>query len=313
MDEEVMTDNSGTSGSKIKVWIQAVRAFSFTASMVPIVVGAALALYYEGEVRWSLFPIVAVCSILYHAATNLISDYFDHKKGVDKDYTFGSSRVIQEGLLEPEKLLKVGLLLFGVAVLLGILLIYVRGETMLWLGVAGLVGGYAYTGKPIAYKYKALGDVLVFLLMGPLMVVGSYYALTGDYNTSVIIISLPIGFLVTAILHANNHRDIVHDADAGAKTIAGILGHSGSKIFYYFLIAGAYGTVVYMVTEGILSQWSLIVFLSLPPAFKNIKSISANKPGDFETIAMIDVQTAQFHLLFGVLLTVSLLIGVFRA
>ena len=85
MDEEVMTDNSGTSGSKIKVWIQAVRAFSFTASMVPIVVGAALALYYEGEVLWSLFPIVAVCSILYHAATNLISDYFDHKKGVDKD------------------------------------------------------------------------------------------------------------------------------------------------------------------------------------------------------------------------------------
>jgi len=299
--------------SKFSAWIQAVRAFSFTASMVPILIGAALAAYYQGEVKWVLFPLVAICSLLYHAATNLMSDYFDHQKGVDQDYTFGSSKVIQERLLEPKNLLRAGWLLFGVATMLGLVLIYFRGETMFWLGAAGLVGGYAYTGKPIAYKYKALGDVLVFILMGPLMVFGSYFALTGDVDSKVLMISLPVGFLVTAILHANNHRDIIHDAEAGAKTVAGLLGHSGSKLFYYFLILGAYLSVIYMVSQNILSYWAFMVFLSLPPALKNMKSISGSRPNDIEAISMIDVQTAQLHLLFGVLFTVSLLIGVFFA
>ena len=297
--------------SKLSIWVQAVRAFSFTASMVPVIVGAVLALYYEGAVRWDLLPVILVCSILYHAATNLMSDYFDHGKGVDKDYTFGSSRVIQDGLLEPKNLLFGGWLLYGIATLLGLLLIAVRGETMFWIGLIGLIGGYTYTGKPIGYKYKALGDVLVFVLMGPLMVIGSYFALTGDISQSVILISLPIGFLVTAILHANNHRDIVHDAEAGARTLAGLLGHTGSKFFYYFLILGAYISVIYMVADGTLSRWSFIVFLSLMPAFKLMRTISKNEPADTKTIAMIDVQTAQLHLLFGVLLILSLLISVF--
>lgn len=310
----VNTENSTTEPrSKLSIWVQAVRAFSFTASMVPVIVGAVLALYYERTVKWELLPVILVCSILFHAATNLMSDYFDHAKGVDKDYTFGSSRVIQEGLLEPRSLLLGGWLLFGIASLLGLLLILVRGETMFWIGITGLIGGYAYTGKPIAYKYKALGDILVFILMGPLMVFGSYFALTGDASQTVIIISLPIGFLVTAILHANNHRDIIHDTEAGARTIAGLLGHTGSKFFYYFLIFGAYSAIIYMVTDGILSRWSFIVFLSLIPAFKLIRTISSNGPGDTESIAMIDVQTAQLHLLFGVLLILSLLISVFTA
>ena len=297
--------------SKLSIWVQAVRAFSFTASMVPVIVGAVLALHYEGAVRWDLLPVILVCSILYHAATNLMSDYFDHSKGVDKDYTFGSSRVIQDGLLEPKNLLFGGWLLFGIGTLLGLLLIAVRGETMFWIGLIGLIGGYTYTGKPIGYKYKALGDVLVFVLMGPLMVLGSYFALTGDISQSVILISLPIGFLVTAILHANNHRDIVHDAEAGARTVAGLLGHTGSKFFYYFLILGTYSSVIYMVVDGTLSRWSFIVFLSLMPAFKLMRTISKNEPADTKTIAMIDVQTAQLHLLFGVLLILSLLISVF--
>ena len=306
------TENKTTEPrSKLSIWVQAVRAFSFTASMVPVIVGAVLALYYNGAVRWELLPVILVCSILYHAATNLMSDYFDHGKGVDRDYTFGSSRVIQDGLLEPKRLLFGGWLLFGIATLLGLLLISVRGETMFWIGLIGLIGGYAYTGKPIAYKYKALGDILLFILMGPLMVFGSYFALTGDTSQTVILISLPIGFLVTVILHANNHRDIIHDAEAGARTIAGLLGHAGSKFFYYFLILGAYGAVIYMVTDGTLSQWSFIVFLSLIPAFKLMRTISNNEPGDTESIAMIDVQTAQLHLLFGVLLIVSLLISIF--
>jgi len=74
----VNTENSTTGPrSRLSIWVQAVRAFSFTASMVPVIVGAVLALYYERTVKWELLPVILVCSILYHAATNLMSDYFD--------------------------------------------------------------------------------------------------------------------------------------------------------------------------------------------------------------------------------------------
>ncbi len=83
--------------SGFSIWLQAVRAFSFTAHIVPIFVGAMLALYFEGPVNWWLFPLVVLCSLLFHTGTNLVSDYYDYKNGVAQDYTFGSSKVIGEG------------------------------------------------------------------------------------------------------------------------------------------------------------------------------------------------------------------------
>lgn len=294
--------------SRVSIWTQAVRPFSFTASMIPVILGAILTLSYPGDVAWQLFPLVVICSLLYHAGTNLISDYFDFQRGVDRNYTFGSSRVLVEGLLTPGQILAAAWILFGIATILGFILIAVRGLPMLILGVVGLLGGYLYTGRPIGYKYVALGDFLVFTLMGPLMVIGSYFTLTGAYNNTVLFVSLPIGFLVAAILHANNLRDISHDAQAGVKTLANLIGHKGAKVEYFFLVSAAYLSVLIMVFAKIVSPWSLLVFLSLPPALKNIKSIANSQPEKPKAIALIDVQTAQLHLLFGLLLTISIIV-----
>jgi 1,4-dihydroxy-2-naphthoate octaprenyltransferase len=291
---------------KLRIWAQAVRAFSFTASIIPVALGAALAASSGQPIAWPLLPLVVACALLYHAGTNLVSDYFDHCRGVDRDYTFGSSRVIVEGLLAPADVLRAGLLAFAVGIGLGLVLVAVRGAPMLALGAAGLVGGFFYCGAPIGYKYRALGDPLVFLLMGPLMVIGSYYALTGTYSSTVLWASLPIGFLVTAILHANNLRDIVHDSDAGVITIAGVMGHKLAKLQYYGLLAAAYLSVGVMVARGTLPAWALAVFLSLPPAIQNLRTIAASRADAPQEVALIDVKTAQHHFLFGLLLTLSI-------
>jgi 1,4-dihydroxy-2-naphthoate octaprenyltransferase len=306
--------------STLGIWMQAVRAFSFTASMVPIFVGAMLALSFDlpaeadtakagGEVQWGLFPLVIVCSLLFHAGTNLVSDYFDFQRGVDRKGTFGSSGVLVNGTLQPKQILKAGLLMFGVGFLLGLILVWFRGMPIFWLGVIGLLGGFFYTGKPIGYKYFALGDFLVFTLMGPLMVIGSYYVLTGDYTTNVLYVSLPVGFLVAAILHANNLRDIVHDSQAHVRTMANLLGLKAAKVEYYLLVGGAYVSVVIMVLTSIVKPWALLVLLSLPPAMKNLKAISSAREDAASEIAMIDVQTAQHHFLFGLLLIVGLILS----
>lgn len=300
---------STTSRSPMSIWMQAVRAFSFTASMVPVLVGAMLALEYPGEVKWWLFPLVVVCSLLFHSGTNLVSDYFDFQRGVDRKNTYGSSGVLVNGLLQPKQVLNAGLLMFGLGFLLGLVLVVFRGMFIFWLGVIGVLGGFFYTGKPIGYKYFALGDFLVFTLMGPLMVIGSYYVLTGNYNSTVLYVSLPIGFLVAAILHANNLRDIAYDTQANVRTLANIFGLKAAKIEYYFLIAAAYLSVIMMVLTSVVKPWALLVLLSLPPAMKNVRAISNAREDAVAEIAMIDVQTAQHHFLFGILLIVGLILS----
>jgi 1,4-dihydroxy-2-naphthoate octaprenyltransferase len=293
----------------LKVWLQAIRVFSLTASIIPVLVGAALAFYMNEDVLWQWLPVVAFCSVLLHAGTNLVSDYFDYNKGVDKDYTYGSSRVIVENLLGPRAVLAGGLVCFAVGCGLGLALVAFRGWPMLALGLVGLLGGWFYTAGPLGFKYMGLGDLYVFILMGPLMVIGSFFALTGRYENSVLIASMPIGCLVAGILSANNLRDIKHDGEAGVRTTAGLLGVTAAKIEYILLLFTAYVSVIAMMAVSILPVWSALVFLTLPLAVKNTKAArnhDLNRPHD---IAFLDVRTAQLHLTFGLLLCLSLVLG----
>jgi len=299
-----MTEVMKKDRSKLSIWLQAIRVFSLTASSIPVFLGAALAWYYPGKVLWILLPVVYLAALMIHAATNLVSDYFDYRKDVDKDYTFGSSGVIVQGLLSAKSVLIGGLVLFAITAVLGIILVALRGLPILILGLVGIIGGYFYTGHPFGYKYIGLGDLLVFILMGPLMVIGSYYCLTGSYDHRIFLVSLPVGFLVAAILQANNTRDIKHDTEAGIKTLENKVGTTAAKGFYYFSISASYLSVVLMVIFKVLPIWSLLVILTLPLAIKNIKNMAmGDKP---KTLAKIDVETAQLHFAFGILLTVSL-------
>jgi len=297
--------------SKGAIYYQAVRAFSFPASLIPCLLGAMLALLYGTDVTWYLMPFIAISLLFLHAGSNVISDVDDYKHGVDAKDTLGGSRVLPEGLLSPKDMFRFGMILFGLAVLFGLPIILDRGMMVLWLGILGIVGGFFYTGRPIGYKYIALGDIFIFLLYGPAIVTGTLYALTGVFSFSAALISIPLGLLVTGILHANNLRDIINDRRANIKTLANVFGEGFAKGEYVFLIVGAYITVVLLVVFNVLSIWSLLVFLSLPIALKNMNMIKGVKIEDTGKIAMLDAMTAQLTLMFGVLLSISLIITKF--
>ena len=179
---------------------------------------------------------------------------------------------------------------------------------MLILGVAGALGGYLYSGF-MGYKYFALGDIMVFLLMGPLMVIGSYFALTGNYYYELWIESIPVGCLVLSILQANNHRDIHNDSSAKIKTVSILIGYKISKIEYFSLVISAYASVVVMIAVKMISPLAAIVLLALPMALKNMKLMKNSTPDNSESIAMLDAASAQHHLLFGVLYSIGIIIG----
>ncbi len=299
--------------TRLAVWIQAVRAPFFSASLIPVCVGAALTLYYGTPAAWPFLPLVLMCAVTFHAATNIINDYYDHVKGVDTVRSLGSSKVIQQGLLQPSELRRAGLLLFALGALLSCAFLPLRGPVVLLFLACALLGGYLYTGSPLGYKYLALGDLFVFLLMGPLMVLGTYVILTDRWDGRVLAASLPVGLLVAAVLGANNLRDIEHDRAAGVRTLAGALGFQAAKRVYALLLVGAYLVVAVMIFNGTLPWLTASVCATFPLARRNLKTVRAARKTDARELATLDLATARLHLAFGLLYIFSILLGVFFA
>jgi 1,4-dihydroxy-2-naphthoate polyprenyltransferase len=305
---ETMTNDIMAPRSRFSIWVQAIRVFSLTASLIPVLAAAALAVG-QPAVAWWLLPLAILAAECLHAGTNLVSDYFDFVHQVDKNYTFGSSRVIVEGWLSPRKVFWGGMALLATSAAIGLVFIAVRGWPILVIGIIGLLGGYFYTARPVGLKYLALGDLSVFVLMGPLMVVGAYLVLTGEFHHRVWLVSLPIGCLVTAILHANNTRDIPHDRQAGVRTMANLLGHRGAVVEYESLVLAAYGLTAVLIATGHISVWGSLVMLSVPIAIRNLRIMRRSVSDQPKTIEDLDVKTAQLHLAFGILYVLGITIG----
>jgi 1,4-dihydroxy-2-naphthoate octaprenyltransferase len=169
--------------------------------------------------------------------------------------------------------------------------------------------GWGYTAPPLQYKYRALGLPLVFLLMGPLMVVGGYYAVTGRWSWQAAVASVPIGLLVTAILHGNEWRDIGEDARAGIRTISISAGRSVAHWIYVVLLVGAYVTLALGVAFDLLPRLSLLAVLSMPLLVQALRASELGATGQQREIAMIDRNTARLHAAFGALFVLGLAVA----
>jgi 1,4-dihydroxy-2-naphthoate octaprenyltransferase len=293
------------------IWIQATRPFAFSASVIPVLVGSvgAVLLAPSGSIDWYLLPVILIAAVLFHTGGNLVSEYFDFKKSVDRQDTYGSSRVLVDALLTPNQILNAGILTFVFGFLLGLFLVYVRGLDILYLGLAGLIAGVFYTMKPFEFKYYALGDILIFFAFGPLLVLGSFFGLTGFMNWDIVWISIPISFLVVGIVHANNTRDIFSDTRAKVRTLASVVGINGAKFEYYFLVIGAYTATIILIAFGFIEWYAAAVVITIPVAIKNMKEIAGASVDKPEAIAMLDVKTAQLHMQFGLLYTIGILLS----
>jgi len=219
------------------VWVQALRPLSFTASIVPVLLGAAVA---------------------------------------------GTQSLFNPGLL---------LLTLVAAVALQ--------------GALGVLGTYVYSGRLIAYPYRALGDLVIFLLFGPLLALGAYYVQAQALELIPAIYALPIGCLATAILHVNT-RAIPFDERGIASTVVPALGLRGSKVPPYGMLIAAYILVVSGVLTGAFVRGSALALLSAPIAWTLLhQRLRAVEPHD---LALLGGAAARLHLVFGLLLIVGVLL-----
>jgi 1,4-dihydroxy-2-naphthoate polyprenyltransferase len=289
-------------------WAEIVRPFSFTASTVPVAAAGALAAL-DGRFSWPLFLGALLAAVLLHVGTNVTNEIYDVRKGIDDITSPRASHALLKGrLTEREAFALVGAA-FAAAAAIGVALVAARGWPVAVLGLLGLVGGFGYTAPPLQYKFRALGLPLVFLLMGPLMVVGAYYVVAGAFSWQAVVVSLPVGLLVAAILHGNEWRDLSDDARAGISTLSIRTGRRVAHRLYVSLVVGAYLALAVAVAAGALPPPSLLAMLSLPLLVRAIRASELGAGGQQRAIAMIDLETAQLHAAFGFLLAAGLVIA----
>jgi 1,4-dihydroxy-2-naphthoate polyprenyltransferase len=287
---------------------EVVRPFSFTASMLPVSVGGAIALS-QGRMHWSLFIAALVGALGLHIGTNVINEIYDVRHGIDSITSPRMSMAILKGRISERGAFVVAWSAFVIAALMGIYLAVNRGWPIVLLGLIGFIGGYFYTAPPFQYKYRALGLPVVFVLMGPLMVIGSYYAVTGSFDSNLIVVSIPVGLLVAAILHGNEWRDVAEDTRHGFTTLSAQLGREAAHWVYVMLVLGAYVAVGFAVMVGALPKLALLTLFSLPLMAWILRAAELGAEGHLRAIAMIDLMTARLHSAFGVLLLVGLVGG----
>jgi len=291
----------------LALWWQAVRPFSLTASVAPILVGSAAALQGApfpanlATFHLDRFLAALVGAVAIHAGTNLINDYYDHVRGVDTPASIGPSGMIQQGRLPARAVFGGGLALFAMGGALGLWLVAVVGWPILVVGVASVAAGYAYTGGPLPLGYIGLGDLIVFLFMGPVIVLGAHYVQTGTLSGGAAWASLPVAALVTAILVVNNLRDLQTDRARGKSTLATLLGPRGTRVEYLALVAGAFLAIIAGVALGRLPPLALITLLTLPRA-RSVWGVVRNESDPLALTRAGLRGTANLHLRVGIVL-----------
>ncbi|HUJ68988.1 MAG TPA: prenyltransferase [Syntrophorhabdales bacterium] len=293
-----------SSGKIIDAFV-ATRPWSFAMSLISVAI-ATLVAAEDGPFLWGWFILVCVGIVCFHATANVLNDYFDTLHEVDQpDSPTARYRPqpILTGMFTPRQLLIEGGLLGSVTIAVGLILAFERALAVLWIGTAGFLASVFYTAGPVKYKYRAWGEVFVFLMWGPLMFEGAYVVQRQVLSLKAFVVSVPFGVLVALVLLANNIRDIAYDSRQRIKTVGIVLGHLRAVYLYAALIMAAYAYVVAEVLARVLSPWALLVLLSLPKAIGLVREVARKVPDE------ADALTAQLNTLFGLLLIAGLIMA----
>lgn len=256
--------------SQLKIWYLAARPKTLPAAAAPVIIGCAMAYADQG------FHLLSALAALFGAlfiqiGTNLANDYFDFKKGIDRDDRLGPERVTQTGMVTAKQIKIATFIAFLLAFLLGIYLVYRGGIPIVIIGLLSILFGVLYTGGPAPIGYIGLADIFVLIFFGPIAVGGTYFVQTGYIENYVLIAGLAPGLFSTAILTVNNYRDIESDRKSGKKTLAIRFGKTFSKMEYLFsiIIPLLIPLILYIIYDrGIYAIASSLVIIPAIPVIK---------------------------------------------
>jgi len=264
--------------------------------------------------NWTTFSLILIGASCLHLAANTFNDYFDWTSGTDQinnDYFLqlsGGSRAIELGLISVKQLFVLGTVFLLFSGLMGIGIMLSLGENYLdlfYYGIAGAFSGYFYTGYPLRLvARKGLGELLIGLNFGPLMTMGTVFAMSGVHSWDAFILGIPLGLLTTAILWINQFPDMKSDEIAGKHHLVVVLGLEKSSWVFLLIIMSAFISIISINYYDVVDNGVLLSLLALPLAlflcFRVLRDYDTRK------LSMANWATIGIHFITGVLMIIGI-------
>lgn len=268
----------------IKFWINNARPIALPQSLLPALTAVALSVGAE-EFSW-IAALAAVIGVAFiHLSLNLLDDWFDYREGSAQAREAVANegfrgRMIKypyltSGQATHSDLLRATIIFALVAAAMGAIVISIRGWAILYWVAAGLILGESYSGAPLKLGYRGLGEFVIFIMFGPLLMTGVYYSITGILDAKIILLSIAVGLLVTNIVYSHSVLDSVPDKKMGKKTMAHLMGSDRGQIVLSAIISILpYLLVAYGVIIGELHIAYLAVIVIMPVSIWLIGSLN---------------------------------------
>lgn len=291
------------SQSKFKTWFLATRPKTLPAGLIPVVIGAALAVR-DSSFDLFYFILVVICALLIQIITNFINEIYDFKKGADTDERLGPERAVAAGKINVNTMAKVAGVLTAVTFILGMIIVSKVGIEILIIGLSSLFFAWAYTGGPYPLAYKGLGEIFVLLYFGIVAVAGTYAVFTLQWTVESALWGLVPGFISMNILGINNIRDIETDRKVNKMTMAARLGKKNAEILYISIFFMLYATHGYLAfsQENI---YLLFPMLTIPLSVRIcMKALKAERQVYNEILA----ETGKLLVIHGLITSISIIL-----
>jgi 1,4-dihydroxy-2-naphthoate octaprenyltransferase len=286
--------------TSLEAWKIAARPHTLPAAVVPVLVGSGLAAG-EDAFRLDAFVWALLGALAIQVAANFANDASDARRGVDIDERLGPPRMVALGVISPRRMWIATWLSISVAAIAGVALTIIAGPWVLVIGIASVIAMLGYVGGPAPYGYRGLGEVFVFVFFGLVATVGSRYVHDMTTPLASWLLAVPIGMLVTAILVANNYRDIDTDAATGKRTLAVILGRERTRRLFMTLVYGSLLLIVVFAVFGWTPLPTAVAGFLVPFAAAPVRIVNRKTSGPSLIRAL--KLTARLHLVTGLVLT----------
>jgi 1,4-dihydroxy-2-naphthoate octaprenyltransferase len=287
----------------LRSWILAARPATLWAAVAPVLVGSALASSAE-VFRWDAFVVITLAAVLIQIGVNFANDVADGTRGTDAE-RIGPTRAVASGLITPQQMWIGIRVTFGLAAVAGLYLMSLGGPWILVIGVVSIIAGLGYTNGPIPYGYYGLGELFVFVFFGLVATAGTRFVFDRSVEAGAWVGGVSMGLLASAILLANNVRDIETDTDAGKRTLAVKVGRTNGVLLFAFCVIGG----ILVPPLGVVFDWfptgALLTLLALPVGLPLVRRLQTERSGP--QLIKVLKGTALLQLLVGVLLSAGIL------
>ncbi len=304
-------------GEWLQIWRDGMRAGYLPLSLMPVLLGSVLAWLPTVSKRTLIgnfhvidFLLILVSITLLQLGANLVNDYYDYMRGIDTSNAFGPGGLIQQGTIKPARILYLGLILLFLGMVPGFIVAQAGGPLVYLFGLLGVAGAYFYSATTRPLSSLGLGEVVGFIIFGPLITLGAYMVQTGGkFSSTPFIYSLPLGLLATAVIHVNNMRDIESDMHVSKYTLVALAGLRWGRAIFLILILAACAIIIALGVPLGAPHLILITLWTFPVIVVMLSGIvRTNAPAGFHLIMR---QALTLTTLFTIFLIIALVANTF--